>query len=107
MGLSPMKSKIEILQKTKDGKVTGTSTEAVVDESTGSAYYSKTKERGGNQKVKTFTKIGTDESPEYEMKKTYKPLFSSKYKEVDKSISANRGERKMDAMKKFINKEKD
>ena len=105
MGLYPMKSKIEIVQKTKDGQVTGTSTEAVEEE--GSSYYSKTKDKGDNQKVKTFTKRETEEGPEYQMKKTYKPMFSNKYKEVDRSISASRGERKMDAMKKFINKEKE
>ena len=105
MGLYPMKSKIEIVQKTKDGQVTGTSTEAVEEE--GSSYYSKTKDKGNNQKVKTFTKRETEEGPEYQMKKTYKPMFSNKYKEVDRSISASRGERKMDAMKKFINKEKE
>ena len=97
-----LKVKQEFVQKTRNGKVTGSSTEAVVDESTGTSYYSKTKEKGGNQKVKTFTKTETEDGPEYEMKKTYKPLLSSKYKEVDRSISANRGERRMEAMKKFM-----
>jgi hypothetical protein len=100
MALSSMKLKEELVQKTRNGKVTGTSTEAVVD--AGTSYYSKTKEKGGNQKVKTFTKTESEDGPEYEMKKTYKPLFGSKYKEVDRSISASRGERKMDAMKKFM-----
>jgi|TARA_R110000868_G_scaffold409572_1_gene695340 hypothetical protein len=99
---SGLKVKEELVQKTRNGKVIGTSTEAVVDEPAGTSYYSKTKEKGGNQKVKTFTKTESEEGPEYGMKKTYKPLFGSKYKEVDKSISASRGERKMDAMKKFM-----
>lgn len=97
-----LKSKEELVQKTRNGNASSTSTEAVVDQSTGTSYYSKTKEKNGNQKVKTFTKTESEEGPEYEMKKTYKPLFSSKYKEVDKPISANRGERKIEAMKKFM-----
>jgi hypothetical protein len=102
MALSSMKSKTEMVQKTVDGKkATGTLTQAVEDG--GASYYSKTKEKNGNQKVKTFTKLETEDGPEYEMKKTYKPLLSGKYKEVDRTISARRGERKMDAMKKFMN----
>lgn len=98
-----LKSKTEMVQKTVDGKkTTGTLTEAVEDDDLKASYYSKTKEKNGNQKVKTFTKIETEEGPEYSMKKNYKPLLSGKYKEVDREISARRGERKMDAMKKFM-----
>jgi hypothetical protein len=109
MALSSMKngvskSKTEMVQKTVDGKkTTGTLTQAIQDDDLKASYYSKTKEKNGNQKVKTFTKIETEEGPEYSMKKNYKPLLSGKYKEVDREISARRGERKMDAMKKFMN----
>jgi hypothetical protein len=103
-----VKSKVNIAEKTSDDKSAGTSSQAVVskDESTGqtTSYYSKTKENGDNQKFKAFTKTESEgESPRYEMKKAYKPLFSSKYKEVDKPISASRGERKIEEMKKFLN----
>jgi hypothetical protein len=98
-----MKSKTEMVQKTVNGKKNiGTLTQAVEED--GASYYSKTKEKNGNQKVKTFTKLETEDGPEYEMKKTYKPLLSSNYKEVDKEISKRKGEKKMDEMKKFMNK---
>jgi hypothetical protein len=102
-----VKSKVDIAEKTSDDKLAGTSSQAVVskDESgQTTSYYSKTKESGDNQKFKAFTKTESEgESPRYEMKKAYKPLFSSKYKEVDKPISASRGERKIEEMKKFLN----
>jgi len=100
-----MKSKTEMVEETVDGKkTTGMLTQAVEDEEEGASYYSKTKEKNGEQKSKTFTKLETEDGPEYSMKKNFKPLLGVKYKEVDKEISARRGERKMDAMKKFMNK---
>jgi uncharacterized protein involved in high-affinity Fe2+ transport len=99
------KSKIEMDEETVNGKkTTGTLTEAVEDEDLDASYYSKTKEKNGEQKVKTFTKMETEDGPEYSMKKNFKPLLGVKYKEVDKEISPRRGERKMAEMKKFMNK---
>jgi hypothetical protein len=100
MALSSMKtgvlrSKTEKVDRTavdgKKTKTTGTLTIGIKDEDSGASFYSKTKEKNGEQKAKTFTKIETEEGPEYSMKKNYKPLLSGKYKEVDREITARRG----------------
>lgn len=65
--------------------------------------YSVTKGQGDNQRVKEFlrSQVG-DEAPQYSMQKTYKPLFSDKYKTVSKTIGAGRGERRMADMENFL-----